>query len=339
MSYLQFVPKELVDALTWLGKKQLSEQLDQSLLNEASRYGTRFVEEVAKVLHIYFRYRPDGPVQDDVAKVRALHLFIASQVLANGQKTLLLSQELCEAFENTEVTLPFHDYRQPYDTMVIELPANYAENRVIEGLPRYPVCITLHHMQDKRMLWIEVVFRNTTTCVHRVGYTPEDVMEDLIRKVVSEDGSADSAGKATVDKVMPLCRIALNAMIAMTYGIDGKKFAPIPQQRQVKKAIQKKAAGKDKFIAHRARLRLAALPSYFQFDQKIKAFDEQPPSPQSPSNTSGSPKKPHWRKGHWRQQAVGQGRVERELRWIRPMLIRADRFGGDVKDTTTTYTT
>jgi hypothetical protein len=51
----------------------------------------------------------------------------------------------------------------------------------------------------------------------------------------------------------------------------------------------------------------------------------------------GASKKSHWRRGHWRRQAVGQGRAERELRWIRTVLVNADRFKGDLKDTTTTY--
>jgi hypothetical protein len=31
----------------------------------------------------------------------------------------------------------------------------------------------------------------------------------------------------------------------------------------------------------------------------------------------------HWRRGHLRNQAVGEGRLGRSLRWIEPMLIGA----------------
>jgi hypothetical protein len=166
------------------------------------------------------------------------------------------------------------------------------------------------------------------------------MIEDAIQQMKAVP--IPDAGFDTVEanrRWAPFFRIAFNAMLAMTYGVDGNKVALTSQQRQAKKTLQKRAGGKDKFIAHRARLQLAALPTYFQFDQKVKAFDEQQAPASSASGTTGSPKKPHWRRGHWRQQRVGQGRKEQELRWIRPMLIRADRFGGDLKDTTTTYTT
>lgn len=348
MSYLQSVPKELVDALTWLGKKQwlskrkhfrLSESLVQSILNEASKYGRRFSDDVAKVLFVCSpSFRPNDPLPEASAMFRRIHLFVVSQVLATGQKTLLLSQALCEAFENTAVTVSFREYRQPYKTMVVELPACYAEGKVVDGLAEYPTSIAIHHDEAEMTLYFEMTFQSMCS-TYFLPYQLDDGVDDTLQNMKFLVSTCSKDDETVHKSLLPYLRIALNAMLAMTYGIDDKKVAPIPQQRQVKKAIQKRAAGKDKFIAHRARLHLAALPTYFQFDQKIEAFGVQPPPPQSPSDNFGSPKKPHWRRGHWRQQAVGQGRLERELRWIRPMLIRADRFGGDLKDTTTTYTT
>jgi len=348
MSYFRSVPKELIDALTWLGKKKwqvarssfgVQEVQARALLNEASRYGNRFVGEVASVLLSCSRFRPNGLVPENVATVRSQHLFIASQVLATGQKTLLLSQELCESFENTEVGVTFREYRQPFDTMVIELPANYAEGKVIEGVADYPLYVALHHIQQERLLLVDLGFRNTTTLINSLMYQPDDIIEELVQKVVTTQDHAIVDDAAKIQRVMPLFRIAFNAMLAMTYGIDGNKCAPLPPQQQTKKSLRKRTECKDKVVAHRARLHLAALPTFFRFDQTIKAFDVQQSPAKSPSSTTGSPKKPHWRRGHWRQQRVGQGRVEHELRWIRPKLIRADRFGGDLKDTTTTYTT
>lgn len=348
MSYLQSVPKGSVDALTWLGKKQwltatrqgfeVTEAKVESMLDEAGKYGRQFSEDVRNVFWHCSTYRPNGNISESVAFGRRLHFFIASHVLATGQKSLLLSQALCEAFENTEVTVQFREYRQPYETMVVELPATYAESKMVEGLADYPTCIAIHHDEAEDILMLDLVLRNASAS-YCLPYLPEDDIDDCIQRLQLRNAPSGFDGETENRRLVPFFRIALNAMLAMTYGTDGNKVTVTKLPRQTKKAIQKRAAGKDKFIAHRARLRLAALPTCFQFDQKIKAFDEQPPSPQSPSTNSGSPKKPHWRKGHWRQQAVGQGRAERELRWIRPMLIRADRFGGDLKDTKTTYTT
>ena len=38
------------------------------------------------------------------------------------------------------------------------------------------------------------------------------------------------------------------------------------------------------------------------------------------SGTHASPRS-HWRRGHWRRQPIGEGRTERKLVWIEPMLI------------------
>lgn len=347
MSYLQSFPKELVDALTWLGRKQwvklsqnpaISESKGLSLLHEAHRYGPRFSDEVAKVFFVCTpSFRPKDPQPHDSALSRMIHLFVASQVLATGQKTLLLSQELCEAFENTGVTVPFREYRQPYDTMVIELPARYAESKFVDGLAEYPTSIAIHHNDGERFLAIDLTFQSMCS-THYLPLTPDEVVDERLNGMTLLHKPSGVGLGVSHENLLPYLRIALNAMLAMSYGMDGNKVSLTPKQRQAKSKLQKRAAGKDKLAAQRARLQLAALPTYFRFDQKIKAFDVQLDA-QSPSNTSGSPKKPHWRRGHWRQQRVGQGRLEQELRWIRPMLIRADRFSGDLKDTTTTYTT
>lgn len=348
MSYLQSIPKELVDALTWLGKKQwlkrrnrfeLSESLVRELLNEASKYGRRFADNVEKVLFLCSpSSHPNAPLPEASALFRKIHFFVASQVFATGQKTLLLSQALCEAFENTAVSVSFREYRQPYKSMVVELPSRFAEGKVVDGLAEYPTAIAIHHDEAETTLYFEMIFQSVCS-TYFLPYQHDDGVDDTLQQMTFLNSTCSVDGATVHKSLLPYLRIALNAMLAMTYGVDGNKVNFTPQQRQSKKTLQKRAAGKDKFIALRARLQLAALPTYFQFDQKIKAFGEQQ-TPASPSsNTTGSPKKPHWRKGHWRWQAIGKGRLEREMIWIRPILIRADRFGGDLGDTTTTYTT
>jgi hypothetical protein len=350
MSYLRSVPKGSVDALTWLGKRAffkpssngyiVSEETIRGTLYDSQKFGRQFFEEVGLVVFSCMKESESAEAHTPSRiRGRIIHFHIASQVLATGQKTLLLSQAICESFEQTDVTVPFREYRQPFQTMVIELPAQYAENTFVPGAPEYPTSIALYHDDAQRVIAIDVNLRNAVVSFF-VPYDPDEILEDAIQRmkaVPTPDAGFDT--EEANRRWAPFFRIAFNAMLAMTYGVDGNKVSLARKQQQTKKSLQKRADDKNKFVAHRARLHLAALPTYFQFDQKIKAFDEQHAPPSLPSNTTGSPKKPHWRRGHWRQQRVGQGRVEQELRWIRPMLIRADRFGGDLKDTTTTYTT
>lgn len=41
----------------------------------------------------------------------------------------------------------------------------------------------------------------------------------------------------------------------------------------------------------------------------------------SKSGQGGMARRPHWRRGHWRHTACGTGRLERRLRWIRPVYV------------------
>lgn len=132
-------------------------------------------------------------------------------------------------------------------------------------------------------------------------------------------------------------RIALNAMLAMTLGLKKQMLEPTYEEKQNKRKLKERAKEKDKMAALRARLQLGMMPEVFQFDQQIKAFDVQQTEPALPPDHTGIPKMPHWRRGHYRRQAVGPGWTQHELIWIRPVLINAGQFKGDLKDTTTTY--
>lgn len=55
----------------------------------------------------------------------------------------------------------------------------------------------------------------------------------------------------------------------------------------------------------------------------ICGADEIFPPEADPSAPSGATVASHWRRGHWRQQAIGVGRADRRLTWIRPVLVKA----------------
>jgi hypothetical protein len=65
-----------------------------------------------------------------------------------------------------------------------------------------------------------------------------------------------------------------------------------------------------------------------ELDRGIRFFvREDPPEPKEPSGgeVGGWKTRMHWRRGHWRRVAVGVGRVERDWRFIAPVLVNAPR--------------
>lgn len=348
MSYSRKVPQNRIEPLAWLGKTdwitptangyRRSDDTLHALLRQSRRFGRVFAGEVEQIINLSLVERtPDGPRPSRRTAYTDL-FFMGSKILGSGQKTIQLSQEWCEAFENTELNLSWRDYRQPFPTMVVELPSSYAELKFVPGAGNYPEYVAVHHDAQRNLIVSEIGLPNSQISLilpFRHDITIEECLARMLLLSIDDVG-LPTAGVESL--LTPFYRIALNAMIAMTYGTDWSKLDLTQQQRQTRKTLKIRAGGKDRETAQMARIRLGIMPNFFAFHQTIKAFEESSP-PQSPSTTSGSPKKPHWRHGHWRWQAVGKGRKERELIWIQPMLIRADRFGGDLKDTTTTYTT
>lgn len=86
---------------------------------------------------------------------------------------------------------------------------------------------------------------------------------------------------------------------------------------------------------HLARL---AKPNVYR-PQNIELLKRQYSSaikPHEVGDIVGSMKRPHWRRAHWRRVAVGVGRTERQLRFIRASFIHKDLIRA-VDDTTSTY--
>jgi hypothetical protein len=351
MPYIQKVPANRVEPMAWLGKTnwltptnrgyRWSKANIQAILDRSLSLGRGFAEEVREIINLAaFEFTVSGPRPSSRTEYSDIY-FMASKVLATGQKTIQLSQAWCEAFENTSLTLRFQDYRQPFPTMVVEFPANYAEARFVPGEGEYPEFVAVHHEESEHTLLFEIVFR-TGQMTTLVPFRLEDEIETILDPKKMFALPLDHIGfeaRGSEASLVPFLRIAMNAMIAMIYGSDWHKLDPTPTDRANQKRLKTRRRTAKQADAMKARLRLAMLPEYYQFSQTVKAFEEQQHSSQELTEHDGTHKKSHWRRGHWRQQAVGTGRNERKLVWIRPTLVNAGLFKGDPKDTAITYTT
>lgn len=350
MSYISTIPENRIAPLAWLGKSNwltpkkrgysYSRQELQTLLNSSLKFGKEFANQVRQIINL--SVSPDIQQFTGLDSIGYSHLFfMASKVLASGQKTICLTTGWCEAFENTELTLQFREYRQPFPTMVVELPIDYVKTKRVPQISDYPEYVAVHLDEGQQVLLVEICLRKSHTHL-LIPFTPDYNLEAVLKELVlMPSDEADYSKAPDIEKYLAqFIRIALNAVIAMIYGADWHKLEPTYLDKQAKERLKAQTTSNDIGTARKARLRLAALPEIYEFDQTTKAFLEEPLIYSDISiGVSGMPKKPHWRRGHWRRQPVGPGRQERELRWIRPTLIHADRFKGDLKDTTTTYAT
>lgn len=347
MPFSDHVPPHRRIPLAWLGRTnwltpcrdgfQYSKAELQKILNASLQFGKDFAYQVRDIINL--------SVSPEVKHLTGLdHLsyanlfFMASKALCSGQKTIRLSSDWCEAFENTELTLRFRDYRQPFPTMIVELPNDYATNKRVPQSLDYPECVLIHFEESRKVILIEIQFRHSQTHLS-IPFSVDDDIETVLKEfiVMPTNEAAFTKTPGIEDYLAPLMRIALNAVVAMVYGTDWHKLEPSYLERKATAQIKAQTKSRDAVSARMAKLRLKALPEIYEFKQTTDAFLEAPPESDDTTGSQGTPRKPHWRRGHWRRQAVGPGRAERRLQWIRPMLIRADRFKGDLKDTSVTY--
>src|SRR6266542_6256557 len=128
MPFLRSVPNNRIEPLAYLGKHdwltpsprgfKSSKSRLQALLDGSLRFGRDFAHQVRDIIDLSISpYIGSAP--GTLPAHQYAHLFyVASKVLSTGQKTIRLTTDWCEAFEETELTLRFGDYRQPFSTMV-----------------------------------------------------------------------------------------------------------------------------------------------------------------------------------------------------------------------------
>lgn len=351
MAYTDHIPASRIEPFAWLGKwnwitptrsgYRRSKEIPQ-ILKSASKIDERFHREVSSIVNLSIYDITSGQPKPSGRTAYSDIYFMASKALSGGQKTIQLSQACCEAFENTSLTLDFQHYRQPYPTMLVGFPENYAQAKFVPGKGEYPHVVAIHYEEQEQVLVFEAVLQNSQVACW-IPCDPNVEIESSLEqfeagKVVGSD-EVDFEAADTGAYLAAFCRVALNAMVAMTYGKDWGKLTPTKADEQNEKKLRKKSRSKDDATARRAKLRLGTIPEVFEFSQTIKAFEVERNDSGVGKSHEVNRKKPHWRRGHWRNQAVGQGRSQRELRWILPILINAAQFKGDLKDTSTTYVT
>jgi hypothetical protein len=96
--------------------------------------------------------------------------------------------------------------------------------------------------------------------------------------------------------------------------------------------LLRNARRKNRGKAERASRLLDAEISLLGFEQDVVLHDHHQ-SHASDSGADGGTRRPHWRRGHFRRQPVGPARSERKLIFIRPVLVNAAHFHGDIADT------
>lgn len=345
MDFTLFIHREAIPALSWLGRKDWLE------FGFSPAFAARQIWTRPKNLEISPEERKKHSPSlwkqvehltklagEDV--VNSFLLLALSRSIAGGPKVFQPTVEDCEALENTACTMAFEDYKQPFPVVIIELPKEYRQKLAkMWNQPKGPSHVIVHHEPEKGFITVNAFFDRGNIISHITPARPEyKTIEDAI--TYNQD-KPEVRGAGDDFKVAELAqRLAVNfCMVMVLLGV--RQTGPLDPDAYNK--AKKMSRRKDRH--HRElgqKLVNSAMFKVEFIEQKIKLFEEEFIEPRKQDEKTStdivhaSPK-PHWRRGHYRQQPCGHQFTLRKLVFIKPILVMAGLFGGDMKNTQVTY--
>lgn len=281
---------------------------------------------------------PDGPDREAINRLMgyAEHnpLLVVSceavaRMLADGPKVFRPSMQQCGAMENVAINLTLAEYQQAYPALVIEFPREYAESR-----RTHERILVRHDAAQRRLFCFAGNLVQGVIDTHTVINDHEDIEGALNRYIDHSPETPMSEQNRTFGEAV---RVALNCNLALAhYATRLRALDP-----DLMKRLRQRSHVENPERRGRARRRLLGEFRVLEFSQEV-AFHSEEPEHRARSEGDGQAHwevMPHWRRGHWRRQPFGVGRAERKLVFIKPILVRRDKFAGDPSSTSVVYQT
>jgi hypothetical protein len=301
---------------------------------------------------LVFAGRTDPHFPDASLLAKHLHQQSASPVIAalclghllhEGPKFFEFGARDCEALENFALDLSVEDYAQPFPTLMVKLPPDYAHTRVehIRHFGHVPHFVIIHHDPTCALVLVSIRFRSGIDAAYhlsldRPGRTVEEVWQefrtDLRRHETEPLGDLCELAQS-------LARLALSAcLMVMVYGSARVGPENPSHQRRLERHLHVARRSGDPQRAAAAAFDLQALPIRYEFAQEVRLYRVETPADtvREPGHT-GRTMAPHWRRGHYRMQACGPSLSQRRRIAVAAVLVNSRLLVGDTCLTSVTY--
>jgi hypothetical protein len=244
------------------------------------------------------------------SKYATFNVICTIEAIKHGKKIISPSYEQCLALENVEIKIPYEDFRMPFPALFVEFPHKYYLS-LLERFPGPCAPNSAIILQREELGFICMAFLAagdnpsivTTMNKKEVSGSIEDHLTYLENK-----NEADDFREQKMIKVLQ--RVLFNYCLLLTnYG--HKVIGHIDRKGRVNPK-----EGEMVFVGLHQNIK--KIYKVIQYEDK---------------GGTHAPVSPHWRSGHWRNQAYGEGLKLRRQRFIQPVFVRADRFGGNLGDT------
>lgn len=256
----------------------------------------------------------------------------------------------CKAFENTNVDIPFAQYGQPYETLLVEFPEDYRNEKKKEGkkCPKYVIS-----WYDKSLGIIMVTCQFDSMNDRITGLLTLKPEHETIEELLSSPVYYESDGTKAEDiedfqTAQTFERIAINLNLLMMYG-DQKHTTKHLDSDHYKRYRELKK----KYEKQRNKEALKGLQGFHAGQIDEIRFEEElaqnigfrvcltPETLNLPQGGTHASPKPHWRRGHWCQQPYGPKSSLRKPLLRPPVFVVGRDYKGidiDIEKTSVTYT-
>lgn len=320
MDATHFAPAEIHNELLEIGKTDWIHWHSILYENTQRRQAKAQLQPVID----QFSSRSKRVIESMVDSQAVAPLQAIADLIAHGPKMFRPSPSQCEAMSQVEARLSALEYQQPYSSIIIEFPKDFAKQQLI------PPAVLCHRPKD----CIIFLAGNPFAPNHKsdaydflfVSHDNENPMEKLFETVID-----NATGIAPVFNVSLAYRIAINCCLALTHYSIRLQPPSAPK-------LMRLATSKNPYKRERAQRLLLRQPRIIEFEQEIHFHETETKNhTHNPSEPTGRHVTTHWRRGHWRRQPHGPGRTERKLIFIKPILVRSDLFAGTADKTRVTY--
>lgn len=263
---------------------------------------------------------------------------LQAEMVAAGPKIFEFSSETLELLENVELTFPATDYRQPFQTFCVDIPKDYAKNRLVpctddlmndfKHVPDYAI-IRHCRSETENNLWfclfMDSGFYMTQFLRLRDGVSLEDCWK-------FENCSPEEMGQSEKEQELTrliwrsICNIA---QLAVENGI-------VRQPDQHLDKLTEKLSRMPAKHREGAMLDIATRAQFYKLKQEIVLRKNV--IQMSRSTMGDRVVKPHWRRGHWRMQPHGEKRSFHKKVFISSVFVNYDIFDNHASRTMATYT-
>lgn len=315
------LPKTILPALKALGQHDWLTWRPAHTNPPTTEYHLQIPDDPALDVHDAFISLLHRPYNDPL---HLLRLFAYSKTLTLGPKLLRPTTEQCEALRHVDVKVRLDEYQQPFPSMIVELPDEFRRRLTEEFAWKCPRFVVNYFDERTRYLFsfCETAWQDQGTCNIIAPRRPFSDIEQALQFTTDKDGPDLRQGAA-------LQRVACNFALMLTrFGV--KESGPLDPKSHCRN--QRQAKSRKPHKARRAQAMLDAAFTEIGFEQDVVFYSERRTS-NGNSDPTGRVVRTHWRRGHFRRQRHGSGLSETKLVFIRPCLVNAEHFNGDLADT------